>query len=166
MKRFQLCMLSVVVLFLMVSSGSAQSGQNKQNQGKSSQAASANSGKSSLEETIISMERRAWEAVKARDTKTFSELFAADGLLVDAGGMTTRPAFFQSLPDLTITDYKLSDLKVTMIDKNTALITYRADSKGSFKGQPFPPNPAYTSTIWTKRGGKWVAIYHQETMSQ
>lgn len=164
MKKFQLCMLAFLALFLTASSGSAQTGQNKQNQGKSSQAASK--GKSSLEETIISMERRAWDAVKARDTKAFSDLFAADGVMVDAGGMTTRTAFFQSLPDLTITDYTLSDLKVTMIGKDTALITYKADVKGSFKGQAFPPNTTYTSSIWTKRGGKWVAVYHQETMSQ
>ena len=165
MKIAQLCMLAAVLLVL-ISNGSAQTAQNNQKQSKSSEAMSASKGKSSIEETIISMEKRAWEAVKNRDTKAFSDLFAADGMMADSSGLSTRADFFKTLPDLTITEYTLSDYKVMMIDKDSALITYKADVKGSFKGQAFPPNPTYVSSIWTKRGGKWMAVYHQETMAR
>jgi hypothetical protein len=165
MKKFQLCMF-VAVLLIQASNGLAHARQNNQNRGQLLKAASASSGESSLEETIISMEKSAWEAVKNRDTKAFSELFAADGLMADSSGFATRSAFFQTLPDLTISQYTLTDFKVMMIDKDSALVTYKADVKGSFKGQAFPPNPAYVSSIWTKRGGKWVAVYHQETVAQ
>lgn len=165
MRKFQLCMF-VAVLLILASTGMAYAQQKNQQTGQSLQAASASKGKSSLEETIISMEKRAWEAVKNRDTKAFSELFAADGMMADSAGFATRSAFFQTLPDLTISQYTLTDFKVMMIDKDSAIITYKADVKGSFKGQAFPPNPAYVSSIWTKRGGKWMAVYHQETMAQ
>lgn len=165
MKIARLCML-VAALLVLVSNGSAQTAQNNQKQSKSSQAMSASKGKSSIEETIISMEKRAWEAVKARDTKAFSEIFAADGMMADSSGLSTRADFFKTLPDLTITEYTLSDYKVMMIDKDAALITYKADVKGSYKGQAFPPNTTLTSTLWAKRGGKWMAVYHQETMAQ
>jgi hypothetical protein len=112
------------------------------------------------------MERRAWEAVKARDSKSFSGLFAEDGMMTDNGGIITRATFFQTLPDLVISDYTLTNIKVMMIDKDSALITYTANVKGSYKGQAFPDKPTYTSTVWAKRGGKWMAVYHQETMAQ
>lgn len=165
MKKLQLCMLVAAMLVLAVN-GAAQTQQNKNKAAGSGQAMAASKGKSSVEESIIAMEKQAWAAVKGRDTKAFSDLFAADGMMADSGGFSTRDAFYKSLPDLTITDYTLSDFKVMMIDKDAAIITYKADVKGSYKGQAFPPNPAYVSSIWTKRGGKWVAVYHQETMAQ
>ena len=164
MKKFQFCMLVAALLLLGASNGYAQCGQKQA--GSSSRSMSAMKGKVSLQEAITGMERRAWEAVKARDSKTFSDLFAADGTMTDGGGIISRDSFLKTLPDLTISEYTLSDIKVMMIDKDSALITYKADVKGSFKGQAFPPNPTYVSSIWTKRGGKWMAVYHQETMAQ
>lgn len=167
MKRFQLYVVAVALMAL-ASSGAAQTAQNNQKASKkSSQSMSASKGKGSLEEMITMMERRAWEAVKARDAKTFGDLFAMDGTMADDGGISTRDAFLnKTLPDLVITDYTLSNIKVMMIDKDSALITYTAAAKGTFKGQAFPDTPTYTSSIWTKRNGKWVAVYHQETMAR
>ncbi|HEY0324090.1 MAG TPA: nuclear transport factor 2 family protein [Pyrinomonadaceae bacterium] len=165
MKKFRLCMF-VAVLLVLTSTGSTHAQLNNQKPGQSLKAASANKGKGSLEETITSMENRAWEAVKKRDAKAFSDLFAADGLVTDSDGITTRAAFLQTLPDLMISEYTLTNVKVMMIDKDSAVITYKADVKGSFKGQAFPPNPAYVSSIWTKRGGKWMCVYHQETLAR
>jgi hypothetical protein len=53
-----------------------------------------------------------------------------------------------------------------MIDKDSAIITYKANVKGSYKGKEFPPNPTYVSSVWAKRNGKWMVVYHQETMAQ
>jgi hypothetical protein len=30
-------------------------------------------------------------------------------------------------------------------------------------GMPTQDKPTYISTTWTKKGGKWLAIFHQET---
>lgn len=166
MKKFRFGMFAVALLVLASINSQAQTIEGNQNGAKSLRAASANSGKDSLEETIMKMEKQAWEAVKARDAKAFSDLFAADGYMADNAGFETRARFLQSLPDLMITQYTLTDFKVMMIDKNAVIITYKADVKGSFKGQAFPPNPAYVSSIWARRGGKWVAVYHQETLAQ
>lgn len=167
MRKFQLYMVAVAALLAMASVGAAQTAQSNQKPSKNSRSMSASKGKSSLEETISMMERRAWEAVKARDAKTFSDLFAADGTMADSDGVMTRDAFLtQTLPQLVITDYTLSNIKVMMIDKDSALITYTAAAKGTFKGQVVPEALSYTSSIWTKRSGKWIAVYHQETMAR
>jgi hypothetical protein len=165
----RLCTLILALLFLALP-GFAQTGQGEQEASKSAQTKSVSQdkekGKVSVETTLIKMEKQAWEAVKNRDTNSFGNLFSSDGMMADSSGFTTRPAFYQTLPDLTITDYTLEDFKVTMIDKDSAIITYKATVKGSYKGQAFPSNPSYTSSVWAKRNGKWVAVYHQETMAQ
>jgi hypothetical protein len=61
-----------------------------------------------------------------------------------------------------VTDMKLSGFKVLWIDNTTAVLTYTWSGKGTFNGQPMP-SPIYSSTVYTNRGGKWVAMYHQET---
>jgi hypothetical protein len=165
MKKVQLAMFAAALLFLVSINSQAQTLQGNQKQAGAFQPAGV-SKESSLEETITAMEKRAWEAVKMRDAKAFSDLFAADGMMTDSAGFITRASFLQTLPDLLIDQYTLTDIKVMMIDKNSALIIYKADVKGSFKGQAFPPNPAYISSIWRKRGGKWMVVYHQETMGQ
>ncbi|MBD0373274.1 MAG: nuclear transport factor 2 family protein [Pyrinomonadaceae bacterium] len=166
MKKFRFGMFVAALLVLASINSKAQTTQGNQNGARSFRAASGNKAKESLEETIMKMEKQAWEAVKARDAKAFSDLFAADGYMADNAGFATRASFLQTLPDLVITQYTLTDFKVMMIDKDAAIITYKANVKGSFKGQAFPPNPAYVSSIWAKRGGKWMAVYHQETLAQ
>jgi hypothetical protein len=166
MKKFRFGIVVAALIVLASINIQAQTVQGSQGGAKAFRGASANKVKDSLEETIISMEKRAWEAVKMRDAKAFSDLFAADGMMADSAGFSNRASFLQTLPELIISQYTLTDFKVMMIDKDSALITYKADVKGSFKGQAFPPNPAYVSSVWAKRGGKWMAVYHQETMAQ
>jgi hypothetical protein len=33
---------------------------------------------------------------------------------------------------------------------------------GTYMGKPLS-DTAYASTVWTERGGKWVAVFHQES---
>jgi hypothetical protein len=51
---------------------------------------------------------------------------------------------------------------VLWVDDNTAVHYYRWTGKGTYMGQPVP-SPVYASSVWTNRGGKWIAVYHQET---
>jgi len=39
---------------------------------------------------------------------------------------------------------------------------YRWTGKGTYQGQPLP-SPTYASTVWANKGGKWQAVFHQET---
>lgn len=166
MKKIQLGIFVMTLLVSIPVISQAQSLQGARNQAGTFQNLNAGKVKTSTEEAIISLEKRAWEAVKARDAKAFSDIFAADGMMADSMGFSSLSSFLQTLPDLKIDQYTLTDFKVMLVDKNSALITYKADVKGSFKGQAFPAHPAYISSLWTKRNGKWMAVYHQETLGQ
>jgi hypothetical protein len=59
-------------------------------------------------------------------------------------------------------DRQISDLKVIIVSKDTALVTFRAALKGAYRGKPV------TSTVlarqaWIRRDGKWMEASYQET---
>jgi len=54
------------------------------------------------------------------------------------------------------------DTQVHWVDDKTAILTYTWMGNGTFKGEALPPT-TFSSTTWTERNGKWVAIFHQES---
>jgi hypothetical protein len=64
--------------------------------------------------------------------------------------------------NVKLTDVKLSDFKYHWVDANNVVLTYTWTGKGTVMGQPVP-SPTVASTLYTKRNGKWLATFHQET---
>ncbi len=64
--------------------------------------------------------------------------------------------------DFEPTEVTFSDWKYLPIDKDAIVLTYTANMKGKYKGKEFPPESARASSAWVSRGGKWLALYHQE----
>ena len=119
----------------------------------------------SADETLMTNERNLWAAFKNKDSKPFEEWLTPD--LVDISlpeaKVRDRAAVIKSMQDYNITDYSLSDMKVTMLDTDTALLTYRVTSKGTGMGHPLPEAPMVCSSVWIRKDGKWWGRFHQET---
>jgi hypothetical protein len=60
-----------------------------------------------------------------------------------------------------IKSFTLSDWKLTMVDANAAMLTYKGVADGTCSGQPVPP--VWASSLWVMRQGKWIAFSHQES---
>jgi ketosteroid isomerase-like protein len=67
-----------------------------------------------------------------------------------------------SLPDLEHRHTTVGDVSVTLLGPDTALRSYTAELKGSFKGNPHPRR-AFISAIWVKQNGAWVEKFYQVT---
>lgn len=117
---------------------------------------------SALEKALIANENKVNDAVAKSDKAAFSALVAADAWSVDGMGATKVSDFAATLDQMKIKTWKISDEKVAWIDANTAVVTYKWTGSGTYQGQPIPP-ATYASTIWTKKGDKWVAVFHQES---
>jgi hypothetical protein len=115
------------------------------------------------EADIIAREKQLWDLLKNKDFDGFAAMIADDGIEVISQGINDKAAIIKEVKDLALTDVTLSDWKVVMIDTDAAVVTYTVSAKGTAGGQPIDPKPARTSTAWVNRGGKWLAIYHQET---
>ena len=115
-----------------------------------------------LDKALIANEVKINEAVAKGDKAAFTALVSADALSIDGTGLMKVADFATMLDQLKITTWKLSDEKVAWVDQNTAIVTSTWTGSGTFQGQPVPAQ-TYCSTVWNKKGAKWVAIYHQES---
>jgi hypothetical protein len=52
------------------------------------------------------------------------------------GGPVVRGDQLKNLSDLKVPDYKAGDIKVTLVTKDAALVTYALTQKGTYKGKP------------------------------
>ena len=74
----------------------------------------------------------------------------------------TRANQLKALPDFKYTDRQISDLKVTVVSKDTAFVTLKAVTKGTYKGKPFT-SIVLAGATWISRDGKWLEASYQET---
>jgi hypothetical protein len=118
--------------------------------------------RSALNKALIANEHKLADAMMKKDKATVTALIAPDAWSADANGFMKAAELFAALDQLVIERYQISDEKVMWIDATTALVAYKWTGSGTFSGQPFPSN-VFASTVWTKKAGKWVAIFHQES---
>ena len=104
------------------------------------------------------------EAFSKKDVATMKSFISEDAVAVDMGGAGLVQELYKQLPtmDVKVTSQALADFKFVWVDANTVVTTYTWTGKGTVSGQPMP-SPVFASSVWTKRAGKWVAIFHQET---
>jgi hypothetical protein len=117
---------------------------------------------STLDKALIANERKINDAVAKGDKTAFSALVAPTAWMADGSGFMKTSDFLPMFADVKITSWAISDEKVSWVDSNTAIVTYKWTGAGTFQGQPIPAS-TYASTVWTKKGDKWVAVYHQES---
>ncbi len=115
------------------------------------------------DQAIMDKEKQLWDAWKNHDPAPFKEALTEDMAFVDANGTVGKTEFLDSLAQqpCQVKNVSLSDMKVVPVDNNSATVTYKADLDGTCNGQPVPP--AFHSTVYTKKAGKWMVAFHQFT---
>ena len=120
--------------------------------------------KAAAEKALMANEQKVNDAFQKKDVATFKSLVAADGVAVDASGITMGMADIEKMIAGTdVTEFQISDMKVHWFDANTAVVVYKWTGKGMAMGQPVP-SPTYASTVWVNSGGTWMAHFHQESI--
>ncbi len=119
--------------------------------------------KAQLLKKLSATETKLWEAWKNRDAKVFQANLSADSVMIGGSGISAKADAIKGITsdDCQVSSYTLSDWKLTMIDADAALLTYKGAATGTCGGQPIPT--AWASTVWVKRGRGWQAFSHQET---
>lgn len=118
----------------------------------------------SLEEMIVAQEKLIIEAIKKNDGEAFKSLVDVNGTVVNSQGIMkisdALPMLFGS--KVTISEYTLEEPQVRTVDKNSAIINYKSSSTASFDGKTMT-GKSYDTTIFVRRGSKWVAVFHQSS---
>ena len=120
--------------------------------------------RAAVEKQVTATEQKINDAFAKRDVAGMKANVADDAVAIDPGGVTPVGEFFKQLPtmDVKLTDVRLSDFQYHWVDANNVVLTYTWTGKGTVMGQPIQ-SPTFGSTLYTKRNGKWLAYFHQET---
>src|SRR5947209_16644627 len=110
-------------------------------------------------------ERQIWDALKAKNWDAFGGFLADDFTYVAGDGVYDKAKTTDTIKKLDLTEYTFSDIKFVKVDDDLAVIAYTSTEKSSYDGKPSDGKPLYNASAWANRGGKWVAVYHQETHS-
>ena len=130
------------------------------------QASPSKAGKSAAKETeIIDLEKSAWEAYKSKQAGAYKKLLATDYCGVYAEGFKTVDKEVADMEKTDLRDYSLADTKVAFPEAKVAVITYKVTMHSTFAGQD--TSGTYNSaSVWIKRSGKWLTVFHTEAKAQ
>jgi uncharacterized protein (TIGR02246 family) len=112
---------------------------------------------------IVALEKRAFEAWKNKDKRFFEENMSEDGQYIDQNGVGGKAQYVRAIidNDCTINGYELDNTKVTILGRDAALLTYKYTYDIICAGKP-EAGLLWSSTVYVKRGGKWLIAFHQE----
>lgn len=104
----------------------------------------------------IAKEKQVWEELKRKDWDAFASDLAAEQIEVEPGGVYDKAGSIAGVKNVDFSKTTLSELKQVQIDADAAVVTYRIKDAVS-------KQDSRTSTVWIKRGDKWLALFHQRT---
>ena len=110
-------------------------------------------------------ERQMQEAFKNKDVQLFMSMTDPDGWSADPNGFQPVSSVGEMIKQCEVRSYSMEDFKTQMIDRDAYITRYVWKGDATFNGQPYPAGPWYCSTVWSKRGKDWKAVYHQESMA-
>jgi hypothetical protein len=117
-----------------------------------------------LEDTLVRLEKRSWEAWQRRDGAFFQTFLSDDHVEIGFGGVAHKAAVVAgvSSPACVVRDYAVDGFAVTRLDATTALLTYHASQHTTCGGRPVP-SPVWAGSLYVRRGGIWLNAVYQQT---
>ncbi|MCU1283963.1 MAG: hypothetical protein JWO13_313 [Acidobacteriales bacterium] len=109
------------------------------------------------------MEQGFWKAWKNRDVKPFAQHLSPDAIMIDDNGIAERADILKSIGGCDVKNYSLSDFKLTKVDSDAALLTYKVTSVDATCGGKKVPENILAASLFKKVGGTWTELFHQET---
>jgi hypothetical protein len=61
-----------------------------------------------------------------------------------------------------LTEYTMTDVRFVALSADSGLIVYRLAESGTSHGKEFAAK-VHVSSLWLRRGGKWMCVFSQET---
>jgi ketosteroid isomerase-like protein len=129
---------------------------------KTAKSANADSG---LQATLEKLERAGWEAFKNKDKKAYQALVNDDYTagFEDGQGEHDLKGALDSMGQVTVNSYTLSDFKLRSMSPDAAMLTYNAQVNLTMGGGKPEDMKLYVSDVWVKRAGQWKSLHYQET---
>jgi hypothetical protein len=122
----------------------------------------------SLEQELLTLETRYWEAVKNRDAATAARLSDDPCIITGAQGIRRlRRADIEPLinaADASVRDFAISSAEVRLLANDVAVVAYQVREDLTMEGRLVTVDAVDAST-WVRRDGHWVCALHSETLA-
>jgi hypothetical protein len=118
-----------------------------------------------LEKSLEAKEQAGWQAWKDHNPKPVEDMISDNAIdIADGMILKGKQAQVNSLAssDCKVNSFSLSDFSYMWLDKDTVVMTYTATQDATCSGKKQAGKVIATS-LWQKKGGKWVSPFHQET---
>jgi hypothetical protein len=121
----------------------------------------------SIQDQLVAMEKQAWEAWKNKNGNYFQTFLSEDSIQVGADGVSNKSQMVKDISGSScdVRSYSMDNFQVIMTDKKTAILTYKAMQDATCGGKTAPAS-VWATSMYVKRGDKWVSNFHQETPTQ
>ena len=94
------------------------------------------------------------------------EAFTPDNAIsvADGGVFKGKEQILKSMSDArcVVNSFSLSDFSYMWLDKDTVVMTYTGTQDATCEGKK-QGGKVFATSIWQKKGGKWLSPFHQET---
>jgi len=123
-----------------------------------------------IDQGLMQLEIRFWDAMQRRDPATVAELTAEDSIVVGASGATILgPEAIARMVESAAWDIRSYEIdphsaRVLQVSDQTAIIAYRVREQISVDGETIDLD-AYDSSVWHRRDGRWVCVLHTESIA-
>ena len=130
------------------------------------QTSPAKPAKSASNETAIThLETSAWEAYKSKQADAFKKLMSEDYCGEYAEAIKNLDTEVADMAKADLRDYSLADMKVIFPSADVAVVTYKATIQQTSEGKDMS-GTFNSGSIWLKKGGKWLEVFHTEVKAQ
>lgn len=119
-----------------------------------------------VKDLLYNNEQKLGQAEENGNTQVFQQLLAPDFRQVLFNGLNvTRDQVLKEMKYIDVKQYDISNVQYRALGSDAALLTYDLDIHASAPGMSLPPRQ-YESSIWQRRDGQWLLVYHQSTPSR
>jgi ketosteroid isomerase-like protein len=125
----------------------------------------ANAQEVALRDQIAAQERAGMDALKTGDLAAFAASIAEEAVFVDDHGPATKAEVVQHTAGFRLREYTMTDVRFVPLSADSGLIAYTSAESGTSHGKEFSAK-VHVSSVWAKRGGKWLCLFSQETAAK
>jgi hypothetical protein len=116
------------------------------------------------EQEIRKLETSLWQAWKDHNARPFEEHLTGDSINLGTPPERGKANIVKSITSAScqVKSFSLSGFAYSWLDANSVIMTYAATQDGICDGKKIP-GKVNASTVWIKRGNKWLTAFHQES---
>lgn len=122
-----------------------------------------------LNNTLIALERKFWQAMVDEDTDAATALLHEPALMVSAHGALQfdREQYKKMAQQgpMVVKSFEFSDMQVMQPNDDTAVLTYRVSQAIAPRGDGGKEilQEMADSSVWLRKDGQWLCVMHTET---